>query len=208
MIAPFSPLPSLPAGHPHTGILYQTDAAIYRPVSTITRYATNHTPYQLGTAAISTTASNSLQHLTHLPSSHSSPYQYLSQTTQHRQSAMPAAAAYGPILPSSVPVAATSPALTPGTTTSYLTGQQLHRPTTMNYNIGYTGTTSSTASFATQHIQSGMQHSPDAEPLTSQTVYSTPEQPGFASSQLSQHPAQQAQTQPQQQQQWNATGFQ
>lgn len=214
------------SAHPHTGILYQTDAAIaYRPISAsqlITRgYGTpTHTPYQLGTTPISTTASNSLQPLTHLPSPHSGPYQYhLSQTTQHnsaypqRHSAVPSAAAYSSILPSSVHMG-TSPALTPGsaTSSSYLTGQQLQRPTTMSYNVGYNSTISSTASFGTQQL--AQQGSPGSEPLSSQTVFSAaPEPTGFVSSQLSQlqpPPQPQAQQpQPQQQQpQWNTTGFQ
>ena len=180
-----------------------------------TRYGPNHTPYPLATgSAISTTASNSLQHLTHLPTPHTS--FFLPQTTtQHtstfQQRHPSTMAPYGQVLQSSLHVA-NSPSLAGSTgtgTTSYLTGQptqqqQQQRPTTMNYNIGYSGTVSSTApSFGAQqqqqptHIHTAT--SPDSESsLRSQTVFPTPDSSGFATApQITQH------QQPQPQQQWN-----
>ena len=205
-----------PTGHPH-GILYQADTAIaYRPVSAsqlITRcYGTNHTPYQIGSTAISTTSSNSLQPLTHLPSSHSSPYQYLSPTTQHASTTFqprhipPAVPTYGQILPTSLQVA-TSPALTPGTTSSYLSGQpqqqqqQQQRPTTMNYNVGYSSTVS-TSSFGTPHLHTPMV-SPGSDQLPGQTAFSPAalDSARFGTTQISQHQTPHTQTH------WNSPGF-
>lgn len=204
----------LNTGHPH-GILYQADAAIaYRPVSAsqlITRcYGTSHTPYQIGSTATSTTSSNSLQPLTHLPSS-STPYQYLSPTSQHSSTFQPrhippAVPTYGQILPTSLQVAA-SPALTPGTTSSYLTGppqqqqQQQQRPTTMNYNVGYSSTVS-TSSFGTSHLHTPMQVSPGSDQLPSQTAVFSPTALEAARFGTTQHQTPHTQTQ-----HWNSPGF-
>lgn len=222
------------SGPHHTSILYhQADAIAYRPgpasqLIMSTRYGPNHTPYPLATgSAISTTASNSLQHLTHLPAPHT-PFFIPQTTTQHsstfQQRHPSTVAPYGQVLPSSLHVA-NSPSLagsSTGTgTTTYLAGQptpppnqqQQQRPTTMNYNIGYSGTVSSTtaSSFAAQQQQqqqqtahihtTTLQASPDSESsLRTQAVFPTPDSSGFSSApQITQH------QQPQPQQQWNFT---
>ena len=178
-----------------------------------TRYGPNHTPYPLATgSAISTTASNSLQPLTHLPSPHTS--FFIPQSTQHssttfQQRHPSTVAPYGQVLPSPLHVA-NSPSLAGSTgtgSTSYLTGQpHQQRPTTMNYNVGYSGTVSSTASSFVaplpQHVHAtSLQASPESDSLRSQAVFPTVEPSGFSSSpQITQH----QQPQPQhQQQQWN-----
>ena len=211
---------SVPSGPHHTSILYhQADAIAYRPgpasqLIMSTRYGPNHTPYPLATGStISTTASNSLQPLTHLPSPHT-PF-FLPQSTQHsstfQQRHPSTMAPYGQVLPSSLHVA-NSPSLAGNTvtgSTSYVAGQQQQRPTTMNYNVGYSGTVSSTAaSFGSQQQQlpqsqhvlhtTSLQASPESRSQT--VVFPTPESSGFSTSpQITQH----QQPQPQPQQQWN-----
>lgn len=169
-----------------------------------TRYGPSHTPYHLSSAS-STTASNSFQPLTHLPSQ-SSPFQYLSPSTQHsstfqqRQSSV--TAAYGQVLQSpSLQVAAASPASLTGTTSYHLTtGQQ--RPSTMSYNVGYNNAVSTTAPSTftpaqQMHPPSALQPSPSL--TNSQTpLFSSQETSTFGSPQISQ----------QQQLHWNSPGFQ
>ncbi len=163
-----------------------------------TRYGSSHTGYHLGTAN-STTSSNSLLPLTHLPSP-SCPFQYLPQATQHsstfqhRHSSVAAAAAYGQVLPSSLQVANSPPI--PGTT-SYLTGPQ--RPSTMNYNVGYGNAVSTTAPsyVSQQHMHPPLQSSPILERLPNQAVSPSQEHSAFSSPRISQE-----------QEQWSSPGFQ
>lgn len=197
----------LHTGPHHPSIVYPDPGVTYRPQSQLiinTRYGSNHAQY-LGSAAISTTASNSLQHLTHLPS-HSSPFQFLPQTTHHSstfQQRHPTVTAYpGQVLSSTLQVT-TSPAIG---ATAYITGQpqqQQPRLSTANCNVGYSNTIASTAS------QHPLHHSADSEQLPSQTVFTLHENSGFSSPQLSQHQQSQHQQNPQQQQQqWSSSGFQ
>lgn len=208
-------------GPQHASILYPAEAAIaYRPASQLImstpRYV-NHTSYhpQLSSAT-STTASNSLHHLTHLPS-HSTHFQYLPQSTQHGsafQQRQPSTAyGGGQVLPSTLHVATSPASALAAGTTSYLTGQQQQqqqqqRPSTMTYNVCYSNTPSSaTSSFvaAAQHVHHPMPAA-DSDQLPAQaSVFPTQETSGFGSPQITQH--QQPQHQ-QQAQHWSAPGFQ
>lgn len=188
----------LQLGPQHTSILYPTDSTItYRPVPAAsqlimnTRYHSHShtTPYHLSSST--STTSNSLQPLTHLPAQASNPpFQYLphhttpqhiSTTFQQRHSNT----GYGQVL--SAQVAATSPAIIG--TTSYA-----QRPSTTNYNVGY-GTVSTTAPSFTQQQQQQQQHMHTTN-LPNQSLFPSHDSPAFVSPQISQ------------QQQWSSPAFQ